>query len=57
MNGIDEIDNPNVGLGRVFPVQAASVLLQCTFPGRRHRQDQCIERGVVETFPNESPGR
>jgi hypothetical protein len=57
MGSIDEIDDPNVGLGSVFPVQAAGVLLQCAFPGYRHRQDQCVERGMVEAFPDESPGR
>ena len=39
MGGIDEIDDPNVGLGGVFSMQAAGVLLQCAFPGHRHGQD------------------
>ena len=45
MGGIDEIDDPNAGLVRVFPMQAAGVLLQRAFPGHRHRQDQCIAFG------------
>ena len=57
MGGIDEVDDPNVGLGSVLSMQATGVLLQCAFPRHRHGQDQCIERGMVETFPDESPGR
>ena len=57
MAGIDKIDDPNVRLGGVLSMQAAGVLLQCAFPGDRHGQDQCIERGMVESFPDELPGR
>ena len=39
MGGIDEIDNPNVGLIGVFPMKTACVLLQRTFPGYWHGQD------------------
>jgi len=57
MAGVDEIDDPNVGLVGVFPMQAAGVLLQCAFPGYRHGEDQGVERGMVEAFADESPGR
>ena len=56
MGGIDEIDDPYVSFGGMFPMQAASVLLQCPFPGYRHGQDQSIERGMVKAFPDESSG-
>jgi hypothetical protein len=39
MAGVDEIDDANVSLVGVFPMQAAGVLLQCAFPGYRHGQD------------------
>jgi len=35
MGGIDEIDDPNVGLGSVLPMQPPGVLLQRAFPGHR----------------------
>ena len=57
MSGIDKIDDPNVGLVSVLSMQVAGVLLQRAFPGHRHGKDQCIERGMVEAFPDESPGR
>ena len=57
MGGIDKIDDPNIGLGSVLSMQAAGVLLQRPLSRHRHGQDQCIERGMVEAFPDESPGR
>jgi hypothetical protein len=39
MGGIYKIDDPNVGLVGMLPMQAAGVLLQCAFPGYRHGQD------------------
>ena len=32
MGGIDEIDDPNVSFGGMFPMQAAGVLLQRPLP-------------------------
>ena len=56
MAGIDKIDDPNVGLGSVLPMQPPGVLLQRAFPGHRHGQNQSVERGMIEAFPNESTG-
>ena len=39
MAGVDEIDDANVGLVGVFPMQTAGVLLQGALPGYRHGQD------------------
>ena len=57
MGGIDEIDDPNVGFGGMLPMQPARILPQRSFPRHGHGQDQCVERGMVKTFPDESSGR
>ena len=48
--GIDKIDDPHIGLGRVLAVQSARVLLQGPLPRHRHGQQQGIQRGMVEPF-------
>ena len=57
MGGIDKIDDPNVGLSSVLSMQATGILLQCAFPRHRHGQYQCIQWGMIEAFPDESPCR
>ena len=50
--GVDEVDDPHVGLGGMLTVKSAGVLLQRTLPRHGHRQHQGVERRMVETFPN-----
>ncbi len=57
MAGVDEVDDPHVGLAGVLAVQAASVLLQRPLPGNRHGQDQRVQRRVIEALANQLPGR
>lgn len=57
MVSIDEIDDPHVGLGGVRPMQPSRVLAQRSLPRDRHGQDQRVQRGMVEAFADESPGR
>ena len=47
-----EIDNPNVGLVGMLPVQAASVLLQSAFPRHRHRQYQVKQNFGLRAPPS-----
>jgi hypothetical protein len=56
MAGVDEVDDPHVGLAGVLAVQAPSVLLQRALPGHRHREDQGVERRVVESLANQLAG-
>jgi len=56
VTGIHEIDDLHVGLGGVFPMQSASVLLQRPLPRDRHRQDKGVEGRMVESFPDEPAG-
>ena len=56
MGGIDEIDDPNVGLGSVLSMQAAGVLLQGAFPGHRQSEEQRIESRVIESFADATLG-
>jgi hypothetical protein len=51
--GIHEIDDPHIGLAGVLPMQAPSVLLQRALPGNRHRQDQRVQRRMVEALADE----
>ena len=57
MASIDEIDDSHVSLGRMLTVQAASVLLQRTLPRHGHCQHQRVERGVIESLPDQLAGR
>lgn len=56
MASVNEVNDPYISLAGVFPVQAARVLLQRTFPRNRHGQHQGIQRRMIETFPDELPG-
>ena len=42
VTGINEIDDPHVGLCRVLAVQATRILLQSALPRYRHRQYQGV---------------
>lgn len=53
---VHEIDDPHIGLGGMFAVQTASVLLKRALPRNRHGQHQGIERWMVETFTDQFSG-
>jgi len=52
VTSVYEVDNPNISLAGVFPVQSPRVLLQRTPPGNRHGQHQGIQWRMVEAFAN-----
>ena len=54
---IDVIDDDNLGLSAMLAMQAANILGQSTFPGNGHRQEERVEFGIVEAFPDVAPGR
>lgn len=54
--GVDEVDDPHIGLVRMPPVQAPCVLLQCAPPGNRHGQHQGVQRRMVEAFADQLSG-
>ena len=56
VTGIDEVDDPHVGLGRVLAVQATGVLLQRSLPRNRHSQHQGVERRMIKTLANQLSG-
>jgi hypothetical protein len=56
MAGVHEVDDPNVSLTDVLPLQAASVLLQRSLPRNGHSQHKRIERWMVEAFANQLTG-
>jgi hypothetical protein len=57
LTGIDKVDDAHTGLGGVFAVQSARVLLQRPLPRNRHCQHQSVERWMVESFPHQLAGR
>ena len=56
MAEVEPVDDAHAGLTALLPVQPAGVLLQRAFPGHGHRQQQGVERRVIEAFPHQSPG-
>jgi hypothetical protein len=56
VTGVDEVDDPHIGLAGVLSMQPASVLLQRSLPRDGHRQDQGIEGRMVESFADELAG-
>lgn len=55
--GIDKVDDPHIGLGRVLAVQSARVLLQGPLPRHRHGQHQGIQRRMIKPFTDQLAGR
>ena len=53
---IDEIDDAHICFRAMFSMQSPRVLLQGSFPGNGHRQNQRIQRWVVEPFPHQLAG-
>ena len=43
----DVIENSNILLPVMLPMQATRILLQCSLPGNRHGPHQAIQRRVV----------
>lgn len=56
MSGIDEVDDAHIRLTRMFPMQAARILLESALPGNRHGQYQGIQCRVVKTLSNQFSG-
>ncbi|WP_072061637.1 hypothetical protein [Synechococcus sp. GFB01] len=56
MAEIDPVDDPHAGFASLLPMQAAGVLLQRALPGHGHRQQQGVERRVIEAFAHQPPG-
>ena len=50
MSGINEVDDAHIRLTRMFPMQAARILLESALPGNRHGQYQSIQCRVVKTL-------
>jgi hypothetical protein len=57
VSGIDEINDPDIGLGSVLTVKAAGVLLQGSLPRDRHCQQQRVERWMIEAFADQLADR
>ncbi|CRI63426.1 hypothetical protein THIOKS11320075 [Thiocapsa sp. KS1] len=53
VSGVDNIEDPHVGLGGMLAMQSAGVLLQQAFPRDRHRQDQRIQWRMVKAFADQ----
>ncbi len=53
MTAIHKIHDDHAGFGGIRSVQTAGILLQRTFPGHWHPQDQGIKRRMVEAFPDQ----
>jgi uncharacterized protein YifN (PemK superfamily) len=51
--GIHKIDNPDVGLARLFSMQSSGVLLQRSLPRNGHRQYQRVQRRVIKALAHE----
>jgi hypothetical protein len=56
MSGIDEVDDAHIRLTRMFPMQAARILLESALPRNRHGQYQGIQCRVVKPLSNQFPG-
>jgi hypothetical protein len=54
---IDVIEDADNLLAVLNPMQPPNVLLQCTPPRNRHREEESIEPGIVEAFADVAPGR
>jgi len=54
---IDVVEDENLRLSMMLPVQPADILRQRAFPGNGHRQKERIQSGIVEAFPDVAPGR
>ena len=53
----DVIENSNILLPVMLPMQTTCILLQRSFPGYRHGQHQGIQRRVVKPFTDQPAGR
>lgn len=47
---IDVVEDERIGLPVVPPVQPSNVLRERSLPGDRHREEQCVKSGIVESF-------
>ena len=55
MPDIDEINDADVFLAGVIPMQTTGVLLERSFPGHGHGQHQGVQWRMVESFADQFP--
>jgi len=57
MGGIHEVNYPHIKLRRMLTVETPGVLLQGSLPRHRHRQNQGVQRRMVEALTYQLAGR